>query len=110
MEKAAEAGNPVVTVSWLDCVLRAGEAMVAVTRTTVCTVPELTTVCTVPSAADTALAGERLIPPTVVSSAKDTVTPDRAPPVESVTLNITVEVSLSPVPFKPIVVGVADTN
>ena len=35
---------------------------------------------------------------------------DGAPPVESVTLKITVEVSLRPVPLSPIVVGVAETN
>lgn len=110
IEKAADAGNPVVTVNWLDWVLSAGEAMLAVTRTTVCTVPELTTVCTVPSEAVVAVAGDRLIPPTVLSSANVTVTPDFAPPVESNTLNMTVEVSFSPVPFKPMVVGVAETN
>ncbi len=84
--------------------------MLAVTLTTVCTGPALTTVCTVPSAADVALEGDRLIPPTVVSRANETVTPARAPPVESVTLKTTVEVSLRPVPLRPIVVGVAETN
>ena len=72
--------------------------------------PALTTVCTVPSDADVAELGEMLMPPTVVSRANVTVTPARAPPVESVTLKITVDVSLSPVPFKPIVTGVAETN
>ena len=62
MEKPADAGNPVVTVNTLDCVLSAGDAMFAVTRTDVCWVPELTTVCTVPSVPDVAVAGERADP------------------------------------------------
>ena len=63
-------GNPVVTVRLLDWVLSAGDATAAVTRTAVCSVPELTTVWTVPSAAVVALAGERLSPPAVVFSEK----------------------------------------
>src|ERR1700722_13392653 len=110
MEKPAEAGNPVVTVNTLDCVLSAGDAMVAVTRTEVCWVPELTTVCTVPSDADVAVAGDRVIPPTVVLRLNATPTPGRGPPVESTTLKMTVEVSPNPVPFSPISTGEADSN
>src|SRR6516162_10052495 len=110
MEKAFEAGRPVVTVSTLDCVLSAGDVMPAVTRTEVCTVPELTTVCTVPSAAEVAEAGDRLTPPTVVFRLNVTFAPGRGPPVESTTLKTTVEVSARPVPFKPILAGVADMN
>jgi hypothetical protein len=110
MEKPADAGNPVVTVNALDCVLKAGVAMVAVTRTEVCWVPALTTVRTVPSAAEVAEAGERLRPPTVEFSANATLTPGRAPPVESTTLKITEDVSANPVPFNPIDAGVAETN
>lgn len=105
-----EAGMPVDTVSELDCVLSAGEAMVAVTVTGVCTVPELTTVCTVPSAADVAETGEKLRPPTVVFREKVTVTPAFGAPVESSTLKMTVEVDGCPVPFRPIMPGMADTN
>jgi len=100
----------VVTAKTLDCVLSAGKAIAAVTRIDVCWVPELTTVCTVPSAADVAEAGERVIPPTVVFRLKLTLTPGRAPPVASTTLNTTVDVSVSPVPFSPMEVGVAETN
>jgi hypothetical protein len=67
-------------------------------------------VCTVPSDEDVADVGVRLSPPTVVFRAKVTGTPERGPPLESTTLNMTVEVSLSPVPFRPIVGGVAETN
>ncbi len=105
-----DAGNPVVTVSALDWVLSAGDAMLAVTRIAVCSVPELTTVCTVPSAPETAVVGDRLNPPALVLRLKVTVTPGRAPPVESTTLNTTVEVSLSPVPLSPMEAGVADSN
>jgi hypothetical protein len=41
---------------------------------------------------------------------KSTVTPERGPPLESTTLKMTVEVWLRPVPLRPIVAGVADTN
>ena len=92
---------PVVIVSALDWVLRAGDAIVAVTRTAVCSVPELTTVCTVPSAADTADVGDRLMPPALVFRVKLTVAPGRAAPVESTTLKMTVEVSGNPVPLRP---------
>src|SRR5581483_3001418 len=107
MENALEEGKPVLTVSALDSVERAGLAMEAFTRTVLWAVPELTTVWTVPSAAEVAEAGEIVRPPTFESRAKVTLTPGRAPPVESVTLKITVEVSLRPVPFSPIVEGVA---
>jgi hypothetical protein len=110
MEKPAEAGNPVVTVNTLDCVLTAGDAMLAVTRTEVCWVPDFTTVCTVPSVPDVAVAGERLRPPTSELRLNVTLTPGRAPPVESTTLKMTVEVSVSPVPFSPIVTGDAEMN
>src|ERR1700731_2280879 len=110
MEKPAEAGNPVVTVNTLDCVLSAGDAILAVTRIDVCWVPELTTVCTVPSEAEVAVAGERVIPPTVVLRLNETLTPGRGPPVESTTLKTTVEVSPNPVPFSPIETGEADMN
>jgi hypothetical protein len=110
MEKPADAGNPVVTVNTLDCVLTAGDAMLAVTRTEVCWVPELTTVCTVPSEAEVAVAGEILIPPTVELRLNVTLTPGRAPPVESTTLKMTVDVSARPVPFSPIVTGDAEMN
>ena len=83
---------------------------VAVTRTAVCSVPALTTVCTVPSAPETAVAGDRLNPPAVVLRLNATVTPGRAPPLESTTLNTTVDVSFSPVPLSPMEAGVADTN
>jgi hypothetical protein len=39
-----------------------------------------------------------------------TDTPERGPPLESTTLKMTVDVSLSPVPLRPIVAGVAETN
>ncbi len=110
IENVLDAGMPVVTVSELDCVLSAGEAMEAVTVTDVCTVPELTTVCTVPSAAEVAVAGERLRPPTVVFRAKVTETPGFGAPVASSTLKMSVEVTCCPVPFRPMVVGAADTN
>jgi hypothetical protein len=100
---------PVDTVSTLDCVVKTGEEIAAVTVTGVCTVPELTTVCTVPSAAEVAEAGERVRPPTVVLKVKLTVTPGLGAPLESRTLNTTVEVEV-PVPFRPIVLGVADSN
>ena len=99
-----------VTVSALDWVLSAGEEMLAVTRIDVCWVPELTTVCTVPSAAEVAVAGDRVIPPTVVLRVNETLTPGRAPPVESTTLKMTIEVSARPVPFSPIETGEAETN
>src|SRR5579862_8734074 len=50
------------------------------------------------------------MPPTLVFKVKLTVAPGRGPPEESTTLKTTVEVSPSPVPFNPIVVGVAETN
>src|SRR5215469_17502109 len=81
IEKVLDAGMPVVTVSWLDCVVSAGDEIAAVTVTDVCTVPELTTVCTVPSAAELAEAGDRLMPPTLVLSVKLTVTPGFGAPV-----------------------------
>lgn len=84
--------------------------MLAVTMTEVCPVPELTTVCTVPSTPETCVAGDRLNPPVVVLRLNDTVTPGRGPPLESTTLNTTVEVSLSPVPLRPMVAGVAEMN
>jgi hypothetical protein len=83
---------------------------VAVTVTDVCTVPELTTVCTVPSAAELAVVGERLMPPTLVLRVKLTLTPGFGAPVESSTLKTSVEVEGCPVPFRPIVVGIAETN
>ena len=94
----------------LDCVLSAGEAILAVTRTDVCTVPELTTVCTVPSEADMADAGARLRPPTVESRENDTVAPALGAPVVSVTVKITTEVAARPVPLRPIELGLADVN
>ena len=36
MEKVSEAGTPVVTVSTLDCVLKTGSEIVAVTRMLAC--------------------------------------------------------------------------
>jgi hypothetical protein len=100
----------VLTVNWLDCVLSAGLAMEAVTRTVECSTPALTTVCTVPFAPDTADAGDMPIPPAVVLRAKFTVTPDLAPPLESTTLNTTMDVSFNPVPLSPMEDGVADSN
>jgi hypothetical protein len=44
IEKAFEAGSPVVTARTPDWVDSAGDAIDAVTRTDVCAVPELTTV------------------------------------------------------------------
>jgi hypothetical protein len=105
-----EDGRPVLTVNALDSVESAGLAIVAFTLTVLCAVPELTTVCTVPSAAEVAEAGEIVRPPTFESRLKATEAPARGPPVASVTLNNTVDVSPSPVPFKPMVAGVADTN
>jgi hypothetical protein len=105
-----EDGRPVLTVNALDSVWSAGLAIVAFTLTVLCAVPALTTVCTVPSAAEVADVGEIVRPPTIESRLKVTATPGRGPPVASVTLNITVDVSPSPVPFKPMVDGVADTN
>jgi hypothetical protein len=110
IENAFDAGSPVVTANTLDCVVKAGEAIEAVTRTEVCAVPELTTVWTVPSEPDWAVAGENEIPPTFVLNANVTTAPGRAAPVASTTLKMTVEVSAKPVPFNPIVEGVADTN
>jgi hypothetical protein len=96
----------VETVNALDSVLSIGvvDGVVAVTRTTVCTVPELTTVCTVPSVPDMAESGATLSPPTFVSGKKVTLIPGFGAPLESETLKISVAVSLSPVPFNPIVV------
>jgi hypothetical protein len=110
IENPLEDGRPVLTVKALDSVWSAGLAIAAFTLTVLCAVPELTTVCTVPSAAEVAEAGEIVRPPTVESRLKVTGTPGRAPPVASVTLNVTVDVSASPVPFKPMVAGSADTN
>jgi len=110
MEKPAEAGKPVVIASTLELVVSAGEAIVADTTTDVCAVPALTTVCTVPSEPDTAEGCDRPIPPTVVFNLKVTVAPARGPPLESTTLNMTVDVSFRPVPLRPMVEGVAETN
>jgi hypothetical protein len=110
IENPAEAGRPVVTASTLELVVSAGEAIVADTTTDVCAVPELTTVWTVPSDAEVAVVGVRPRPPTVVFKANVTGTPERGPPLESTTLKMTVEVSLRPVPLRPIVAGVAETN
>src|SRR5450756_1041087 len=84
--------------------------MLAVTMTEVWPVPELTTVCTVPSAPEICERGDQLNPPAVVLRLNDTLTPGRGPPLESTTLNTTVDVSLSPVPLRPMVAGVAELN
>ena len=110
IEKPVEAGKPVDTASTFELVDSAGEAIVADTTTEVCTVPELTMVCTVPSDPEVAEDCDNASPPTVVFNPNVTSTPERGPPLESTTLKMTVDVSLSPVPLRPIVAGVAETN
>src|ERR1043166_2153233 len=56
------------------------------------------------------LLGVSVMPPTVVSSVKRTRWPATGPPALLSTWEQTAEVSFRPVPLRPIVVGVADTN
>jgi hypothetical protein len=79
----------------------------------VLTVPELTFVKTSPLASEVAVAGGAgvsVIPPTVVLNPKVTVLPLIGFPAESNTLKLTCEASVPPVPFKEMVLGVAETN
>jgi hypothetical protein len=96
---------PVVMVNWFDWLVSV--PAVAVTRTGVLTTPALTVMTTSPLLSDTAVgavaggmaAGVRVIPPIVVLKPKETVFPLNELPPPSITLNVTCEVSVPPMPF-----------
>jgi hypothetical protein len=58
----------------------------------------------------TAVSGDRVTEPVLVGRLKVTVAPGRGAPVESTTRKTMVEVSATPVPFRPMVEGVAVRN
>jgi hypothetical protein len=108
---------PVVTVNALDWVVSVVPAVApgveAVTLTGVLTVPELTVITTRPPASEIAVvgvSGVSVIPPTVVLNANVTVFPLSGFPTESNTLKRTCAASTPPIPFREILLGVAETN
>src|SRR3990170_2833857 len=108
---------PVVMVNPLDWVVSVvpgvGPGVEAVTLTGVLTVPELTVVTTSPLASEVAVSGvggASVIPPTVVLNPNVTAFPLIGFPPVSNTLNRTCDASTPPIPFKEMLLGVADTN
>jgi hypothetical protein len=89
--------------------------VVATTQTGVGTVPEVTVVVTNPLSSDVPVAGSSETPPGTVAGRrlKATPIPGLALPLLSTTLNVTSEVCGNvdePVPFLPMVAGIADIN
>ena len=108
---------PVVIVNALDWVVSVVPGITpgveAVTLTGVLTVPELTVVTTSPLASEvevSVVGGVSEIPPTVVLNPNVTVFPLSGFPPVSNTLKRTCAASTPPIPFKEMLLGVADTN
>jgi hypothetical protein len=108
---------PVLIVNPLDWVVSVvpvvAPGVEAVTLTGVLTVPELTPIATSPLASEIAVpgtAGVSAIPPTVVLNPNVTVLPLSGFPAASSTLKRTCAASTPPIPFKEILLGVAETN